>query len=121
MYYTRSDQHKTDEQYNFDKRKKQERTDLILDKISKSGYDSLTKEEKISFLIKVKMDSSEKLKSYSLGVVIGMNILFSFHLLLSYTAPYVNPEEIAIIPFFRFNLSHRFNYESGVYNGMGHS
>ena len=46
MYYTRSDQHKTDEQYNFDKRKKQERTDLILDKISKSGYDSLTKEEK---------------------------------------------------------------------------
>ena len=35
MYYTRSDQHKTDEQYNFDKRKKQERTDLILDKISK--------------------------------------------------------------------------------------
>ena len=46
MYYTRSDQHKTDEQYNFDKRKKQEKTDLILDKISKSGYDSLTKEEK---------------------------------------------------------------------------
>ena len=46
MYYTRSDQHKTDEQYNFDKRKKQERTDIILDKISKSGYDSLTKEEK---------------------------------------------------------------------------
>ena len=99
MYYTRSDQHKTDEQYNFDKRKKQERTDIILDKISKSGYDSLTKEEKDFLLIKVKMDSSEKLKSYSLGVVIGMNILFSFHLLLSYTAPYVNPEEIAIIPF----------------------
>ena len=46
MYYTRSDQHKTDEQYNLDKRKKQQKTDLILDKISKSGYDSLTKEEK---------------------------------------------------------------------------
>ena len=46
MYYTRSNQHKTDEQYNFDKRKIQEKTDLILDKISKSGYDSLTKEEK---------------------------------------------------------------------------
>lgn len=46
MYYTRSDQHKTDEQYNTDKRKKQQKTDLILDKISKSGYDSLTKEEK---------------------------------------------------------------------------
>ena len=46
------------------------------------------------------MDSSEKLRSYSLGAVIGMNILFSLHLLLSYTAPYVNPEEIAFIPFF---------------------
>ncbi len=46
MYYTRSDQHKTDEQYNLDKRKKQQKTDRILDKISKSGYDSLTKEEK---------------------------------------------------------------------------
>ena len=46
MYYTRSDQHKTDEEYNLDKRKKQEKTDFILDKISKSGYDSLTKEEK---------------------------------------------------------------------------
>ena len=46
MYYTRSDQHKTDEQYNSDKRKKQQKTDRILDKISKSGYDSLSKEEK---------------------------------------------------------------------------
>ncbi len=46
MYYTRSDQHKTDEEYNSDKRKKQQKTDSILDKISKSGYDSLTKEEK---------------------------------------------------------------------------
>ena len=46
MYYTRSDQHKTDEQYNSDKRRKQQKTDHILDKISKSGYDSLTKEEK---------------------------------------------------------------------------
>ena len=46
MYYTRSDQHKTDEQYNLDKKKKQKKTDHVLDKISKSGYDSLTKEEK---------------------------------------------------------------------------
>lgn len=46
MYYTRSNQHKTDEQYNSEKRKKQQKTDSILDKISKSGYDSLTKEEK---------------------------------------------------------------------------
>ena len=84
MYYTRSDQHKTDEQYNFDKRKKQERTDIILDKISKSGYDSLTKEEKDFLFNQSKMDSSEKLRSYSLGAVIGMNILFSLHLLLSY-------------------------------------
>ena len=46
MYYTRSDQHKSDEQYNLDKKKKQKKTDHILDKISSSGYDSLTKEEK---------------------------------------------------------------------------
>ena len=46
MYYTRSDQHKTDDQYNMEKRKKQKKTDHILDKISSSGYDSLTKEEK---------------------------------------------------------------------------
>jgi len=51
MHYTRSDQHKTDEQYNFEKRKKQEKTDLILDKISKAGYESLSKEEK-DFLFK---------------------------------------------------------------------
>ena len=51
MRYTRSDQHKTDEQYNFEKRKKQEKTDLILDKISKAGYESLSKEEK-DFLFK---------------------------------------------------------------------
>ena len=46
MYYTRSNQHKSDEQYNLEKKKKQKKTDLILDKISKSGYDSLTKDEK---------------------------------------------------------------------------
>ena len=51
MHYTRSDQHKTDEQYNFEKRKKQEKTDLILDNISKAGYESLSKEEK-DFLFK---------------------------------------------------------------------
>ncbi|MBM3161510.1 MAG: rhomboid family intramembrane serine protease [Bacteroidetes bacterium] len=37
---------KTDEDYAYERRKKQERTDKILDKIAKSGYDSLTKEEK---------------------------------------------------------------------------
>jgi membrane associated rhomboid family serine protease len=37
---------KTDEQYNFEKKQRQQRTDAILDKISKSGYESLTKEEK---------------------------------------------------------------------------
>ncbi len=36
----------TDEDYNFEKKKHQERIDKILDKISKSGYESLTKEEK---------------------------------------------------------------------------
>jgi membrane associated rhomboid family serine protease len=37
---------KTDEQYNIEKREKQKRIDEILDKISRSGYESLTKEEK---------------------------------------------------------------------------
>lgn len=37
---------KTDEVYNLDKRQKQKRIDEILDKISRSGYDSLSKEEK---------------------------------------------------------------------------
>ena len=36
----------TDEEYNAIKKKKQEQVDRILDKISKSGYDSLTKQEK---------------------------------------------------------------------------
>ena len=37
---------KTDEQYNLEKKNRQVKTDAILDKISKSGYESLTKEEK---------------------------------------------------------------------------
>lgn len=37
---------KTDYEYNADKKSRQERTDAILDKISRSGYESLTKAEK---------------------------------------------------------------------------
>lgn len=37
---------KTDEEYNHQKRQDQDRIDTILDKISKSGYDSLSKAEK---------------------------------------------------------------------------
>ena len=37
---------KKDEDYNVEKKKRQEKTDAILDKISKAGYESLTKEEK---------------------------------------------------------------------------
>jgi hypothetical protein len=37
---------KTDEEYNYEKKNKQDQTDRILDKISKSGYDSLSKKEK---------------------------------------------------------------------------
>lgn len=37
---------KTDEEFNSEKHQKQKRMDQILDKISKSGYDSLTKAEK---------------------------------------------------------------------------
>lgn len=42
---------KTDEEYIMEKRNNQARVDSILDKISKSGYDSLTKDEK-DFLFK---------------------------------------------------------------------
>jgi hypothetical protein len=42
---------KSDEQFNAEKKKRQQRVDQILDKISKSGYDSLSKEEK-DFLFK---------------------------------------------------------------------
>jgi membrane associated rhomboid family serine protease len=42
---------KTDEEYNFDAKQRQELTNKILDKISKSGYESLTKKEK-EFLFK---------------------------------------------------------------------
>ena len=37
---------KSDEAYNLEARLRQEKTDAILDKISKSGYESLTKSEK---------------------------------------------------------------------------
>jgi hypothetical protein len=42
---------KTDEQYNEDAANRQQQVDLILDKISKSGYESLTRKEK-DFLFK---------------------------------------------------------------------
>jgi membrane associated rhomboid family serine protease len=41
----------TDDEYNFEKSKRQEKIDNILEKISKGGYDSLTREEK-EFLFK---------------------------------------------------------------------
>ena len=45
--HTHFDPHReTDEEYNARKRQNQEEIDAILDKIRKSGYDSLTKEEK---------------------------------------------------------------------------
>jgi cell division protein FtsL len=37
---------KVDYEYNEEKKARQEKTDAILDKISKSGYESLTKAEK---------------------------------------------------------------------------
>jgi len=42
---------KSDENFNADKKQRQQRVDAILDKISKAGYDSLSKEEK-DFLFK---------------------------------------------------------------------
>lgn len=43
---TRSTQFKSDEEYNLESKQRQEKTDAILDKIAKSGYESLTKAEK---------------------------------------------------------------------------
>jgi len=43
---TRSSRTKSDEEFNADKKKNQDRVDAILDKISKGGYDSLTSQEK---------------------------------------------------------------------------
>jgi membrane associated rhomboid family serine protease len=44
--HTSNTRRETDEEYNARQRKNQEEVDAILDKIRKSGYDSLTKEEK---------------------------------------------------------------------------
>lgn len=46
---------RSDEDYNRHKKATQEQVDAILDKISKSGYDSLTKKEK-----KILFDQSNK-------------------------------------------------------------
>ena len=42
---------RSDEEYNYQKAKKQREVDAILDKVAKSGYESLTPEEK-DFLFK---------------------------------------------------------------------
>ena len=44
--HTADPRRESDEEYNARKRQNQEEVDAILDKIRKSGYDSLTKEEK---------------------------------------------------------------------------
>jgi hypothetical protein len=46
---------KTDEEYNYDKKQRQIKVDVILDKIAKSGYESLSKSEK-EFLFKQSQD-----------------------------------------------------------------
>lgn len=46
MHVEHGGKQETDQEYNVRKRKNQEEIDAILDKIRKSGYDSLTKEEK---------------------------------------------------------------------------
>jgi hypothetical protein len=42
----KNSRYKTDEVFNAEKKATQERIDAILDKISKSGYESLSREEK---------------------------------------------------------------------------
>ncbi|MDC0297512.1 endonuclease/exonuclease/phosphatase family protein [Crocinitomicaceae bacterium] len=45
------------------------------------------------------MGDSKKIGSYAIQVVIGINILFTLLLLLSYIAPYMNPNTNSQIPF----------------------
>ena len=54
MHYIPMKKH--DEDYNITKKAKQEQMDDILDKISKSGYGSLTQEEK-NFLFKMSKEN----------------------------------------------------------------
>lgn len=46
VHYSSTNNTRNDEQFNYEKNKKQERIDDILDKISKSGYGSLSQEER---------------------------------------------------------------------------
>lgn len=55
MHATKGGAKETDWQYNERKKKNQDEVDRILDKIRRSGYDSLTKEEK-----KTLFDSSQE-------------------------------------------------------------
>lgn len=48
---------RSDEEYNLSRKERQQRMDAILDKITRSGYDSLTKEEK-ALLLEFSKDSS---------------------------------------------------------------
>ena len=43
---TNNVKHQTDEEFNYNKKQQQEQTDKILDKIARSGYESLSKKEK---------------------------------------------------------------------------
>ena len=45
-YRNNPTQKMTDQEYNLKKKKEKENINVILDKISKSGYDSLSKQEK---------------------------------------------------------------------------
>jgi len=58
------------------------------------------KRKKISFLSKAKMGSSLKIRSYSILSLKILNCLFALQLILSYTAPFVDPNTISVMPFF---------------------
>jgi membrane associated rhomboid family serine protease len=53
---TRSNSTKSDEQFNLEKKDREKRLDVILDKISRHGYDHLTKEEKRFLFTESKKD-----------------------------------------------------------------
>ena len=58
------------------------------------------KRKKISFLSKAKMGNSLKIRSYSILSLKILNSLFALQLILSYAAPFIDPNTLSVMQFF---------------------
>jgi hypothetical protein len=80
---------------------RQEDVDRILDKISGSGYDSLTKQEKKPYSEQaITMRAKKRKLSFIDSVFLWINYLLCLALLLCYLAPFVDPRKFWPIAFF---------------------